>query len=241
MSSVPAAGQQDVHATFVLVPGAGGRAWYWHRLVPELERRGCAAVAVDLPAGDDGAGLGRYAQAVLDAAAGSSRPLVVVGQSMAGLTAPLVCDRVPVDLLVLLNAMVPLPGETGGEWWTATGHEQARAVAARAHGWPLDDDDAFTHDVPPEVLAGAPVPFVQSGTPFTEPWPLPGWPDVPTRVLAGRDDRFFPVDLQRRVAGERLGLPVHELPGGHLVALSRPAELADTLVGLLAGVRVAGL
>jgi hypothetical protein len=36
------------------------------------------------------------------------------------------------------------------------------------------------------------------------------------------------------VAAERLGLPVEELPGGHLVALSRPAELADRLVGSLA-------
>lgn len=27
-------------ATFVLVPGAGGQAWYWHRVVPELEARG---------------------------------------------------------------------------------------------------------------------------------------------------------------------------------------------------------
>jgi hypothetical protein len=23
--------------TFVLIPGAGGSAWYWHRLVPELK------------------------------------------------------------------------------------------------------------------------------------------------------------------------------------------------------------
>ena len=39
--------------TFVLVPGAGGQAWYWHRLVPELQRRGHTAVAVDLPAADE--------------------------------------------------------------------------------------------------------------------------------------------------------------------------------------------
>jgi pimeloyl-ACP methyl ester carboxylesterase len=234
MSSAPATGQEDVRATFVLVPGAGGRAWYWHRLVPELERRGHAAVAVDLPAGDDSAGLERYTQTVLDAAAGcSGGPLVVVGQSMGGLTAPLVCARTRVDLLVLLNAMVPRPGETGGEWWTTTGHERARAEAARAHGWPLDDDDAFLHDVPPPVAATAPVPFAQSGKPFTEPWPLPAWPDVPTRVLAGRDDRFFPLAFQRRVAAERLGRPVEELPGGHLVALSRPGELADRLAGSL--------
>ncbi|MGY1712650.1 alpha/beta fold hydrolase [Geodermatophilus sp. SYSU D00758] len=220
-------------ATFVLVPGAGGRAWYWHRLVPELERRGHAAVAVDLPAEDDAAGLGAYAAVVADAARGRDRPVVVVAQSMGGLPAPLACARVPVDRLVLLNAMVPRPGETGGEWWAATGHEAARAAAAAADGRPYhpeDLDEDFLHDVPPEVVATAPGPVAQSGTPFTEPWPLAAWPDVPTRVLAGRDDRFFPPAFQRRIAAERLGLDVEEVPGGHLAALSRPAELADALV-----------
>jgi hypothetical protein len=37
-------------AAFVLIPGAGGMAWVWHRLVPLLERAGHAANAVDLPA-----------------------------------------------------------------------------------------------------------------------------------------------------------------------------------------------
>jgi pimeloyl-ACP methyl ester carboxylesterase len=234
MSSRPAGGRSGVRATVVLVPGAGGQAWYWHRLVPELERRGCAAVPVDLPAGDDTAGLERYTQAVLDAVGPTpGHPLVVVGQSMGGLTAPIVCTRIPVDLLVLLNAMVPRPGESGGEWWSVTGRAPPRAAAAGQAGWPLDDDDAFLHDVPPEVLATGPTEFAQSGTPFAEPWPLERWPDVPTRVLAGRDDRFFPLAFQRRVAADRLGLPVDEVPGGHLVALARPAELADRLVGLL--------
>ncbi|WP_211435705.1 alpha/beta fold hydrolase [Trujillonella endophytica] len=206
--------------TFVLVPGAGGSAWYWSRLVPELERRGVPAVAVDLPADDDAAGLTAYADAVV-AAAGDAPDVVLVAQSMGGLTAPLVCDRLPVRLLVLLNAMVPLPGETGGDWWTATGHD------VEASG------EVFVHDVPAEVLATAPPQRVQSGTPFAEPWPLPAWPDVPTVVLAGRDDRFFPVDFQRRVAAERLGLPVTEVPGGHLAALARPVELAEQLVALL--------
>jgi hypothetical protein len=38
-----------------------------------------------------------------------------VVQSLAGFIAPLVCERAPVKLLVLLNAMVPVPGETAGE------------------------------------------------------------------------------------------------------------------------------
>src|SRR5437016_4205635 len=89
--------------TYVLIPGAGGEAWYWHRLVAELERRGRRAVAVDLPAGDDGAGWTEYADAVV-AAAGVASP-VLVAQSMGGFTVPLVARRLPAQLIVLVNAM----------------------------------------------------------------------------------------------------------------------------------------
>ena len=68
-------------------------------------------------------------------------------------------------------------------------------------------------------------------TPLDEPWPLAAWPDVPTRVLSGRNDRMFPLEFQRRVARERLGLVVDEIDGGHMVALSNPAGLADRLEG----------
>jgi pimeloyl-ACP methyl ester carboxylesterase len=222
--------------TFVLIPGAGGQAWYWHRLVAELERRGHDTVAVDLPADDDSAGLAAYADTVVRAV-GDRAPVVLVAQSMGGLTAPLVCARVPAELLVLVNAMVPLPGETGGDWWSATGQAAAMAEHAARHGWTDDPEDltaAFFHDVPAEVAAAAQSqPFAQSERPFADPWPLRSWPDVPTRVVAGRDDRFFPADFQRKVAAERLGLEVDEVPGGHLVALSRPLELADRLEGYL--------
>jgi pimeloyl-ACP methyl ester carboxylesterase len=239
MSSAAGAGREDVGTPFLLLPGAGGRAWYWHRLVPELERRGHRAVAVDLPADDDAAGLADYA-AVATAALddlGADGYAVVVAQSMGGLTAPLVAARRPVRLLVLVNAMVPRPGETGGDWWEAVGQAAARAELAREQGRPEDGDveTDFSHDVPPEVwAAGAEHAGDQSGTPFGEPWPLAAWPDVPTRVLAGRDDRFFPLALQRRVARERLGLEVDEVPGGHLCALSRPEALAGALDAIVA-------
>jgi pimeloyl-ACP methyl ester carboxylesterase len=222
--------------TFVLVPGAGGQAWYWHRLVAELEGRGHVAVAVDLPADDESAGLAAYADTVV-AAVGARAPVVLVAQSMGGFTAPLVCERVPVELLVLVNAMVPLPGETGGDWWSATGQARARADHAERAGLTDDPEDltaAFFHDVPADIAAAAQAqPFAQAERPFADPWPLRRWPEVPTRVVAGRDDRFFPADFQRRVAAERLGLQVDEVPGGHLVALSRPVELADRLEGYL--------
>jgi pimeloyl-ACP methyl ester carboxylesterase len=227
-----------VTTTFVLIPGAGGQASYWHPLAAELERRGHTAIPVQLPTGDDEAGLAAYADTVV-AAIGDRTPVVLVAQSMGGLTAPLVCERVPVELLVLVNAMVPRPGETGADWWTVTGQGAARAAhweRAGITGDPDDDAVMYLHDVPAEVAAASADEKVeQSWRPFTEPWPLTRWPDVPTRVLVGRDDRLFPADFQRQVAADRLGLEVDELPGGHLVALSRPVELADRLEGCLAG------
>ncbi|MFF2143644.1 hypothetical protein [Kitasatospora sp. NPDC058190] len=37
-------------ATFTLVPGADGRAWFWHRLVPELRAPDDSPNVIQLPA-----------------------------------------------------------------------------------------------------------------------------------------------------------------------------------------------
>src|SRR4029434_3144502 len=115
------------NATFILVPGAGGSAWYWSLVEPKLRQRGHKVVPVSLPAADDDAGLPEYAAAVVAPLEHREpRDVVVVAQSLGGFTAPLVCKQVPVALLVLLNAMIPKPGERPGEWWTNTGHDGAK-------------------------------------------------------------------------------------------------------------------
>lgn len=227
---------------FVLIPGAGGAGWYWHRVVPLLEAAGHQAVALDLPADDENAGLPEYADLAAAAASrdggpGASGGTVVVAQSLGGFTAPLVCDRVPVDLLVLLNAMIPVPGETAGDWWDNTGVTPARDAAAQAGGYPpgYDLETYFLHDVPTEIAAaGEPYQKPEAEIAFSQPCDIKEWPAVPTRVVAGRDDRFFPAAFQRQVARDRLGLETDEVPGGHLAALSYPAELADRLLAYLA-------
>ena len=207
-------------ATYVLLHGAGSDSWYWHLVSPRLQALGHDVVSVDLPCDDDGAGLQEYTDTAVDAI-GDRRDLIVVAQSLAGFTAPLVCDRLPVTLLILVAAMVPMPGESPGDWWFNTGHEIPD---------PFDAEVVFAHDLPSE-LAAASLDHVreQSATPFEKPWPLDAWPDVPTRFLLCRDDRFFPAEFQRRVVQERLGIVPDEMGGGHLVALSRPEELVERL------------
>jgi hypothetical protein len=132
-----------------------------------------------------------------------------------------------VTLLVLVAAMTPKPGEPPGDWWANTGHEFPD---------PFDPEVVFTHDLPPP-LAAASLEHVreQSSTPFEKPWPLDGWPDVPTRFLLCRDDRFFPAEFQRRVVRDRLGIVPDEMSGGHLPALARPDELVERLEAYRAG------
>lgn len=232
MSTRTAAGRR-LSVTYGLVPGAGGSAWYWHLVEAELRRRGHDAVAVDLPADDSEAGLAEYAAVVLEAI-GDRRQLVLVAQSLAGFTAPLVCECREVKLLVLVNAMIPLPGETPGDWWANTAQEAAKRANDLAHGRPADAAfdllTDFFHDVPDAIFEKAAAhDRLQSERPFADPWPLAAWPSVPTRVVVGRDDRFFPADFQRRLAKERLGLEADEVPGGHLVALSQPLPLVERL------------
>src|SRR5215831_8696528 len=222
-------------ATFVLIHGAGSDSWYWHLVVPRLQAHGHDVVAPDLPSDDAAAGLDEYTDAVVHAI-GDRRDLVVVGQSLGGLTAPLVCERVPVRSLVLLAAMVPAPGEPPGEWWANTGFEQARRDQAQRDGRSIDGEfdvvEEFFHDVPPALTTAAMARGAreQSGTPMEKPWPLPAWPAVPTNFLLCRNDRFFPADFMRRVVRDRLGIVPDEMDGGHLPALARPEELAGRLL-----------
>ena len=223
--------------TFVLVPGAGGDAWYWHLVAPRLKERGYDAIPVDLPASDNRAGLAQYAAAVVRAIGNRAPERVgLVAQSLGGFTAPLVCAKVPVALLVLLNAMIPKPGETPGEWWGNTGHAEAKRLQnlrdGRKPDAPFDPLSDFFHDVPQAVVdsAWARGEPRQSDNIFGSPCTFKTWPTMPTRVLVGRDDRFFPCEFQRRVARERLGMSVSEMPGGHLLALSQPVELSARLI-----------
>jgi pimeloyl-ACP methyl ester carboxylesterase len=211
-------------ATFVLIHGGGGGAWDWHLLVPELTGRGHDVVVPELPIDDRAAGFSELCETVVDAIGGRS-DLVIVGHSYGAFTAPLIADRLPVQLIVLLNPMIPKPGEKPGDWWDHTGYRGADG---------LSEEQQFYNGVPPEVVAEAAAHARdQVSAEWSEPWPLDAWPDVPTKVLIAREDQFFRADFQRRVAADRLGAVTDEISGCHCVALSHPTQLADRLTSYL--------
>jgi pimeloyl-ACP methyl ester carboxylesterase len=213
-------------ATYVLIHGSGDSAFYWHLLAPELQERGHDVVAPDLPCEDESAGLAEYTSSVVEAI-GDRDDLIVVAQSFGGFIAPLVCERRPVELMVLVAGMIPLPGEKGDDWSTNTGFDEA----ARTSDVDYSDEIAnFYNDVPRDLAEEAMRHARrQADRPGEEPWPLHAWPDVPTRYLLCRDDHFFPADWMRGVVRERLAMTPDEIDSGHCPALSRPRQLAERL------------
>jgi pimeloyl-ACP methyl ester carboxylesterase len=220
-------------STYVLIHGAGDGGWYWHLVAAELRSRGHEVLAPDLPADDDAATLTDYADAVV-ADVGRRRDLVVVGQSFGGFTAPLVADRLPTRVLVLVAGMIPAPGEAPDAWWANTGYRRAVEEQAKRDGGLTGNADpyvSFFHDVPRELADEAMRREREhpSSAASAAPWPLDAWPGVATRFVLCLEDRFFPADFYRRLVAERLDIVPDEIAAGHCVALSRPKELADLL------------
>jgi pimeloyl-ACP methyl ester carboxylesterase len=209
-------------ATFAFIHGAGDVGWYWHMVEAALRRQDHQTVAPDLPIEDDTAGLSRYADVVVDAI-GDRQDVVVVGQSFGGYVAPMVAERIGARLIVLVAGMVPSPGESAEEMFASTGWQPEQ----------LEDWSTiavFYQDVPPELAREALThERRQSDTPGREPWPLAAWPDIPTRFILCRNDRFFPARWLRPLVRARLHIEPDEIDSGHCPALSRPRELAQML------------
>lgn len=238
MSSEARPGCKGMTSTkFILVPGAGGDPLYWYRVVPLLRKAGHEAVAVRLPAGEDGAGLAEYAGAIA-AEIGEHPEVVLVAQSMGAYSAPMAAvAHGGVARIALVAPMIPAPGESPGAFWEASGQDAAQRALAVEEGRdpdaPFDLHEMFLHDVPDAVATRLleEGDTRDEGKSFEDPWPLDAWPDVPTSVIAGARDRLLPLAFMRRLAHDRLGLDgLTVVDAGHLPALSRPEELARAIM-----------
>ena len=105
--------------TYILVHGAWGGAWCWRDVGVELDQRGVAWRAVDLPSSRNDAGpqtgLAEDAEAVA-ALANDDGPYVLVAHSYGGAVAAEVASRIQnLQKCIYVAALIPGPGESATE------------------------------------------------------------------------------------------------------------------------------
>jgi pimeloyl-ACP methyl ester carboxylesterase len=225
--------------TFGLIHGAWHGAWCWEPLIPELERRGQRAVAVDLPCDDPGATTMDNARLVADSLADAGDDVVVVGHSLGGIIAAVVPLLHPVRRVVFLAALMPRPGRSLGEVMDSepdTTTEEFNALPRHVgeHGsvtWDPAVAGPFFYRACPPGTADWTTPKLRSQvwTTSREPCPLDKWPDCELVSIVCTDDELLRPDWSRRIARDVLHVDPIELPGGHFPMLGIPCQLADTL------------
>jgi len=225
-------------ARYVLVHGAWHGSWAWELLLPMLVDAGHEAVAVDLPIGDPAATFETYADVVVDAA-GDRDDVVLVAHSLGSIPGTIAALRRPMAALVQVCGVLPkvagMPSDgervqaddavfatlrrndDGTNEWT----DEAAAVAALYADCPVDLAARAVRRLRPQQTA------IWRSNPV-----LPSWPECPVTYVACVDDVVVRVEWARWVARNWLGVEPAELPGDHSPMLSRPAALADVLLGV---------
>lgn len=235
----------------VLVHGGAHGAWCWDRLIPEVQRLGHEAEAVDLPGHgqrrDEVSSLAGYRDAIVELLEPGD---VLVGHSMGCCPVTIAADAFPeIGHVVYIAGPIPVEGETIASASGATGEAESEGLMAKAEGaeqyirlleggrrFTFEPDDArrcFYHDCPDDVAAWA----VERITPqqtavlAAEPVHVPSfWAAArPRSYIRCTDDRAFPARLSRRHIS-RLGVTELTIASGHFPQLSRPSELASLLL-----------
>jgi pimeloyl-ACP methyl ester carboxylesterase len=227
-------------ALFAVVHGSMAGPAAYMRLAEELHRRGQRVLLVELPVDRPqltGTDYARLVAEQLDAGlaedGAGDEPVVVIAHSASGLLLPLVPSFHPVAHLVYLAAGVPQPGMTLDEQLAA---EPDMLNPAWVGVDPFQDHQAarrfLFHDCDEATARwaiAAQTPWYPEGL-YSERCPLAAFPPVASTAIICAADRVIQPAWSRRVAQDRLGAQVVELPGGHCPHVSRPALLAEALI-----------
>jgi pimeloyl-ACP methyl ester carboxylesterase len=243
---------------FVLIHGGFHGAWCWERLLPQLERLGHQAIAIDLPqhgarANDPTSSVRERGDAILEVLQSGD---VLVGHSGGGYDITFAADRAPdrIGHLVYLAAGLPLEGRTVLE---ATGGAAQRDSQGSIKVERLmTDETGMLRFIRPNAQGrlvwiskeGAREFFYHDCDEATVDWAFPRlspaaqgfnseiirlnrfWQaDLPRSYVLCQQDRAKPRSMSRQVC-ERLGVTPLTIDASHSPFLSRPQELATLLV-----------
>jgi pimeloyl-ACP methyl ester carboxylesterase len=236
---------------FVLVHGGFHAGWCWSRTIPELERLGHQAIAVDLPGHGDRveeeSTLGNRAEAIVSVLRPGD---VLVGHSGGGFDATLAADAATdlVSHIVYLAAALPREGRSYPEAMTMRNSEDGEfdADAGKMLSYlHFSEDGAMTfadlqgaweyfwHDCDEQTAQWA---FERLGPErFGETTVAPVFiprfwqAELPRSFIRCLQDRSMPRWLAD-VVTQRLGVEQLTIDTSHSPFLSRPQELAALMV-----------
>jgi pimeloyl-ACP methyl ester carboxylesterase len=242
---------------FVLIHGGFHGAWCWDRTIPELERLGHEAIAIDLPGhgtrADDRSTLADRRDAILSVLESED---VLVGHSGGGFDITIAADAAPerVGHLVYLAAGLPEEGRrivdsVGGETrqrpdgtvevlrMKVDDTGMSRLIRPNDAGrWEVVDFEAarayFYHDCDEATARWAFSMCTPSPVGFNvEPISVPTFweADLGRSYILCLDDRAKSRSMSDHDI-DRLGVAPVTIDSSHSPFLSRPAELADRLV-----------
>jgi pimeloyl-ACP methyl ester carboxylesterase len=216
--------------TFCLLHGDWHEGSCWQPLVGALRARGHEAVAPDMPYDDPNSGYEQRIEPALQALAGVSGRVVVVGHSVSSGYAALVADATPGSLLVhLCPRLGPFPPPAG-----------APTTFRKNFPFPpRNDDGAMVWDTHKAIDAMYGRLLPETGRALAErlrpsfppagEYPLRGHPEIPTVLIYATDDEIFEPAWERFMARELLGIEPIEIAGGHFPMVEDPESLADLL------------
>jgi pimeloyl-ACP methyl ester carboxylesterase len=226
-------------ATVVLVHGAWAGSWTWREVVAELDRRGIASVAVDLPScnataptvdfHDDAA----YVRRIIDEVGG---PIVLAANSYGGLVITEAADgHTSVKRLVYIAAFMPAPEESLLQVVTEAPNPEMNALLTFREDGLVDLDAEADVKLSLQQASKEAVDFFLENA--GKPMSLKGmdgsvtgaaWRTIPSTYVVCTEDLSLRPDAQREWAKTR-ATDFVEWPSDHCPQHSRPEQLAELL------------
>jgi pimeloyl-ACP methyl ester carboxylesterase len=232
-------------AQFLLVHGSWLGAWCWREVVPRLEARGHALIALDLPGhGEDrsppqNVSFEDYAACVSGALNSSKDPCILLGHSMGGAIINHSADNLPGRLraLVYLTALIPDEGRSMISYVDGFDPEYLAQL--------LWAPDRRTATLQPEgvkrfLCSQCSAETIEVVSPLLKPEPVapyetpilttgPNLDKLPRYYIECLQDRIVPLALQRAMRSTVPIDGVYSLDTDHAPFFSTPEELAAVL------------
>jgi pimeloyl-ACP methyl ester carboxylesterase len=236
-------------ATFILVHGAWHGAWCWREIVPQLEREGHRALAIDLPGhGEDPTPreevtLQYYVDRVIRAVELVDDPPILVGHSMGGVLIGQVAEAIPnrIQALVAVASIVPpdgLPMMNGVEQTDPKylAHLQWAPDRRTAGIAPQGVQEYLYQQCAPEIVEDVisrltPEPVAPFTTPIRTTSDRSA--SVPRYYVGCLQDRVVAPDVQQRMCATLPPNRTYRIDADHAPFFSAPAALIECLTATI--------